>query len=82
METFALCNKAGKCRYSAIGLLTAERAKYSLFSVPYRDDVIGFVVRNGDAGRIGLSSLKDVIAQDLVIGHVRGLIAARRSRTS
>ena len=52
--------------------LTAERAKYGLFSVPYRDDVIGFVVRNGDAGRIGLSSLKDVIAQGLVIGHVRG----------
>tara|TARA_B100000674_G_scaffold282331_1_gene233687 strand:- start:5332 stop:6111 length:780 start_codon:yes stop_codon:yes gene_type:complete len=50
---------------------TEERAKYGLFSVPYRNDVIGFVVRNGDAGRIGLSSLDDVIAQNLVIGHVR-----------
>ena len=51
---------------------TEERAKYGLFSVPYRNDVIGFVVRNGDAGRISLGSLQDVIAQDLVIGQVRG----------
>lgn len=51
---------------------TKERAEYGLFSVPYRNDVIGFVVRNGDAGRIPLGSLEDVISQDLVIGQVRG----------
>jgi ABC-type amino acid transport substrate-binding protein len=52
--------------------LTEEREAYGLFSVPYRNDVIGFVVRNGDAGRVSLGSLDDVIAQNLVIGQVRG----------
>jgi ABC-type amino acid transport substrate-binding protein len=51
---------------------TEARAKYGLFSIPYRNDVIGFVVRNGDAKRIELSSLDDVIDRNLVIGHVRG----------
>ncbi|WP_114102687.1 ABC transporter substrate-binding protein [Thalassospira profundimaris] len=51
---------------------TEERAKYGLFSVPYRNDVIGFVVRKGDARRIRLNSLDDVARQHLVIGHVRG----------
>ncbi|MCC9622554.1 transporter substrate-binding domain-containing protein [Thalassospira sp. MA62] len=51
---------------------TDERAEYGLFSVPYRNDVVGFVVRKGDAQRIKLSSLDDVISQNLMIGHVRG----------
>lgn len=52
--------------------LTEDRAKYGLFSVPYRDEVIGFVVRNEDIGRISLGSLEDVISQGLEIGQVRG----------
>ena len=51
---------------------TAERAEYGLFSVPYRNDVIGFTVRKGDARRIQIERLDDIARQNLVIGHVRG----------
>ncbi|RCK46580.1 ABC transporter substrate-binding protein [Thalassospira profundimaris] len=60
---------------------TEERARYGLFSVPYRNDIFGFVVRKGDARRIKLSSLEDVVRQQLVIGYVRGAYRGEAFKT-
>lgn len=51
---------------------TEERSKIGWFSVPYRNELIGFAVRQGDAQALQIDSLDDVIKQNLVIGSVNG----------
>lgn len=52
--------------------ITPEREEFARFSVPYRYETVGFVMRRSDAGRYPLDSLEDLMRHDLQIGWQRG----------
>ena len=50
---------------------TEERNEFSRFSVPYRQEVVGLLMRKGDLNR-QIGSLQDLVKQNLVVAYLRG----------
>jgi len=52
--------------------ISEERAKIASFSVAYRNKTVGLVLRTEDVAKTPLSSLDDIVARGLVLGHMEG----------
>jgi polar amino acid transport system substrate-binding protein len=49
---------------------SADRKKFAKFSKPYRNKTVGLIFLTEEVEKVSLSSLDDVIAQGLVLGHI------------
>jgi polar amino acid transport system substrate-binding protein len=51
--------------------ISEERAKVAKFSRAYRNKTVGLVFRSGEVAKTPLSSLDDIAARGLVLGHMK-----------
>ena len=51
--------------------VTPERLKYAHFSVPYRNDIAGMVIRRADKNRFQINSPEDILRHGMNVGHFK-----------
>lgn len=52
--------------------ITPERQTFARFSVPYRSETAGFIMRKEDVSAASIQSLADILRHRLVLGHELG----------
>ncbi|GAA0777245.1 substrate-binding periplasmic protein [Roseibium denhamense] len=60
---------AGRLDMTMFSSITDERRAFAHFSVPYRNETAGLVIRSADTGKFDISSLEDILSLNLLLAH-------------